>query len=212
MMLKNKNNLMIRFIRSMVRPMKHAVLVFVILLPATVLLPVSAATEKTRSETGKKDGTVSVSNTTLSFKMVPRTPDQMAAFYEGRGFPAKVTSVFNEVCFFTVIVKNLSRDIVWLEPASWQIKRESGANIKRLGQQYWRQRWSQLDLPKNNQATFRWTLLPTSRDLRPDEGVGGNLVLAATSGNIMVTPVFRLGAEGQSRLKLATQTIRCGGR
>ena len=196
----------------MILPMKHVALVFAVLMPAIALSPVYAATERPKGETEKKDGTVSVANATLSFKMIARTPEQMAAFYEGRGFPAKATNVFSDVCFFTVIVKNLSRDIVWLEPASWQINRESGENIKRLGQQYWRKRWQQLNLPKNNQATFRWTLLPTSRDLRPDEGVGGNLVLAATPGKIMVTPVFRLGAEGQSRLKLATQTIRCGGR
>jgi len=180
------------------------VLTVIAFLSAGGLAPVYAA--------GNKAEAVSVSNATLSFKMIPRTPDQMAAFYEGRGFPAKVTQVFSEVCFFTVIVKNLSRDIVWLEPGNWQIKRESGEKIKRLGQQYWRKRWQQLNLPKNNQATFRWTLLPTSRDLRPDEGVGGNLVLAATPGKIMVTPVFRLGADGRTSLKLATQTIRCGGR
>ncbi len=189
MMLKNSNFL---------------VLVVAGVLSITSLAPVYAVGNKTEA--------VSVSNATLSFKMIPRTPDQMAAFYEGRGFPAKATQVFSEVCFFTVIVKNLSRDIVWLEPANWLINSESGENINRLGQQYWRKRWQQLNLPKNSQATFRWTLLPTSRDLRPDEGVGGNLVLAATSGKIMVTPVFRLGADGRKRLKLATQTIRCGGR
>lgn len=155
---------------------------------------------------------VSISNATLSFKMIARTHAQMAGFYEGRGFSAKAINTLKDACFFTVIIKNKSRDILWLEPASWQINLVSGKKVQQLGRQFWRKRWQKLKIPKSSQSTFRWTLLPESRDLRPDEGVGGNLVLQATAEKINITPVFRIGAKGKSSLRLTTQTVRCGAR
>lgn len=136
----------------------------------------------------------------------------MAAFYEGREFSARLINNLKDACFFTVIIKNKSSDVLWLEPASWPVSMASGKKIKQLGQQFWRKRWQKLKIAKSSQATFRWTLLPDARDLRPDEKVGGNYILPATTKKINITPVFRIGAKGKSTLRLATQTWRCGAR
>lgn len=148
----------------------------------------------------------------LDYRMYTRSQAEMAAFYEGRQFSQKLINSLKDVCFFTIIVKNKSKDILWLEPETWPVSLASGKKLKLLGQQYWRKRWQAMGIAKSSQSTFRWTLLPESRDLRSDESVGGNYILPVTLEKIKVTPVFRVGAKGQSTMKLKTQTFQCGAR
>jgi len=180
----------------------------VVIMLAALALPVLAANESKKAQSQ----TIRQSNPVLDFRMVVRTRAQMAAFYEGRGFSGKMIRALDHACFFTVIVKNKSRDIVWLEPAKWHMDLANGNKAKVLGQDYWRKRWQALDVKMSSRSTFGWTLLPDSRDLRPDEGVGGNLVLQESDQAFKFTPVFRLGAAGKTSLALDPITVHCGAR
>jgi len=133
-------------------------------------------------------------NAELKMIVIPRTREQMKAFYEGRGFPAPAISAVAQACFMTVVVKNKTRDVLWLELDNWRF---SGGNpdAKRLDRAYWKQRWDALKIPMANRSTFGWTLLPEQRDLRADEGVGGNITMAFNTASFTLDARFYQGED-----------------
>lgn len=136
-------------------------------------------------------------NDLVKMIVIPRTREQMKAFYEGRGFPPSAIAAIAEACFMTVIVKNKSDKILWLELENWRFS-STAADVRRLDRGYWKQRWQTLGVPMASQSTFGWTLLPERRDLQVDEGVGGNITLAVTQHLFELSAKFFRGENKQS--------------
>jgi len=76
-----------------------------------------------------------VENDLVSFRLIPRTPDQMAAFYIGRGFPANAVAAIKSTCFITVIVRNTSKQITWLDLSQWEFRQDNDP-VRRLNRDY----------------------------------------------------------------------------
>lgn len=143
-------------------------------------------------------------NQFISIKLIPRTGSQMAAFYEARGFPRNAILEIQKTCFITVIIRNHSQDTVWLELANWQF------GLPRLDRKYWKDTWQKLDVPKANQSTFTWTQLPEVRDLRPDEPVGGNIVLQREKKAFSVEAKFAVGPnKNKASFSLKLSGVQC---
>lgn len=141
----------------------------------------------------------------LDIVVRPHTRPQMAAFYEARGFPAAALGELEKACFMTVSVINLRKDIVWLEPARWQIRDNAGQLVQRLNKAYWDQKWQQHRVSAAARTAFRWTQLPESRDLRPEEPVGGNIAFIPKNGPFSLLMRFPLGAgktNGEVKIRL----------
>lgn len=126
-------------------------------------------------------------------KATVRTPVQMSAFYEARGFPPGATALLSKYCFITVIVRNHSDRVVWLEPARWTAKTGDGRVDSPLTPEEWSRQWDRAGLAAAQRATFQWTQLPKSRDLQPNEPVGGNLTLRRFPGKFTLNMVFATG-------------------
>jgi hypothetical protein len=114
-----------------------------------------------------------VENGQLLVALIPHTPEQMAAFYEARGFPKAAIARISDTCFMTVHIENKSQGVIWLETGDWSFT-SNRQPLQRLGTDYWNRQWDAIDLPLANRATFGWTQLPAVRDLQPGEPVGGN--------------------------------------
>jgi len=123
---------------------------------------------------------------------MPRTPDQMASFYEARGFPAPMITALKQECFFTVRIHNRRTDVAWLELANWSFSHD-GKPIARLHRDAWQQRWQEMNMPMASRSTFRWTLLPETLDYLPDEEEGGNIILPRVDGNFHLHAIFKTG-------------------
>jgi len=157
----------------------------------------------------KEENRYKVENQSIKFGLYPRTPEQMAAFYEGRGFPKKAIEATTQHCFITVGMRNLSKTMLWLDQSRWRIYNDQGT-IARTSRDQWKQKWQQLDVPLANQATFTWTLLPETRDLHPDEPVGGNITLQATDQAFMVEAVFATGNDKKGKpLVIKIENVHC---
>jgi len=128
----------------------------------------------------------------LSLK--PRTPQQMAAFYTGRGFSASMIELLKRQCFITVFIKNKGRDILWLDLAQWQFANRDGP-LTRTHRDQWKRTWQKMHIPLAHQSTFRWTLLPEILDFQPDEREGGNLVLPRLGKPLRIIARFPTGAD-----------------
>ena len=167
---------------------------------AWLLLLIAASTAVSAAERLRADG--------LTIGVSVRTPEQIIAFYTGRGMPLAAAERLAAHCMVTIGIDNGRDDIVWLEPARWRYTDAQGKPIARLSRAYWNKEWQRLKVPAANRATFGWTQLPERRDLQPSEPVGGNILLNAT-GPVRIEAVFALGAARKQELRLPLPPLEC---
>ncbi|MDH4273868.1 MAG: hypothetical protein OEW08_02395 [Gammaproteobacteria bacterium] len=129
-----------------------------------------------------------------------RSPDQVASFYEGRGFPKAMIDEARQRCFIVWGIHNKTNHVLWMDLEKWTFT-HGRAHVARTTRAQWFKRWEQIQAPQNARSTFRWTLLPETLDLQPDEGVGGNVTLAATRGPFDVEFSFVVGETRAKKIK-----------
>ena len=150
-----------------------------------------------------------VENADFLFVLMPRTPEQMAAFYEARGFPPAAIEKIKATCFVTVHIENRSLRVIWMEPDSWKFS-SNGQPLQRLESSYWDTQWNAVGLSQANRSTFGWTQLPAVRDLQPDEPVGGNIVFPGTTGSFDIEAVFQTGQDRRGKqLEVRFENVAC---
>lgn len=130
----------------------------------------------------------------LTIGFLPRTPQQIAAFYEARGFNKPMIDKLKQQCFITVWVHNKSSNIIWLDLSQWQFSNQTG-EIERRDRRYWKTVWNEMQIPLAHQSTFRWTLLPEILDFQPDEREGGNIILPRDNNAIEIQATFPTQAD-----------------
>jgi len=150
-----------------------------------------------------------IDNSQLKMSITPRSANQMAAFYEGREFPPPAIAATREACFFTVGIRNRLDDILWHDIKSWRFVTD-GKEIQPLSQADWKQTWQQRGIEQRFQSTFRWTLLPDLRDLRPGEQQGGNISLPRTDKTFSLRASFATGADKTGKkYTVQFKNLRC---
>jgi hypothetical protein len=130
----------------------------------------------------------------VEIEFVGRTQDQMASFYEARGFPDEMLKVIEQHCLFTTRITNVSDDVVWLEMENWEFTVD-GKVIAVKSRKEWREFWTAMGIPKNHQTTFHWTQIPDSLDYLPGEEEGGNISFPRTNRPISVKASFSTGKD-----------------
>jgi len=150
-----------------------------------------------------------VDKPTIRMTITPRTPQQIAAFYEGREFPKTAINATHSACFFTVGIHNKSKNIIWLDTLRWQLK-SNNSNIAIISKKQWATQWQKLNLQTRFQSTFRWTLLPQKLDFYPDEREAGNITIPRQSETFNLTAHFATGVDkrGQS-IVLEFKDLQC---
>ena len=149
-------------------------------------------------------------NDELLMVVIPRTAEQMAAFYEARGFPQRAIDEVTATCFVTIHIDNKSRHVTWLETGNWRLTSQ-GKALHILGSEFWNATWERIDLPQAFRSTFYWTQLPPVVDLHADEPVGGNIVLPGSIERFDIEANFRTGADKQgASLQVRFTNIECG--
>lgn len=139
----------------------------------------------------------------------PRTPSQMAGFYEGRGFPKPAIEETTRHCFITIGIRNTGNQKIWLDLSHWRFYNDQG-EIKRTGRAQWKQIWNSMEVPLSKQSTFYWTTLPELRDLHKDEPVGGNVMLKPTYTPFTIEAKFPTGENKDGKpLVIKIDKIRC---
>jgi hypothetical protein len=137
------------------------------------------------------------------------TPDQMAAFYEARGFPPGAIERLRQTCFVMAHVENRGDKVIWLELKNWHFLTTQG-EVHRLDRSYWEHVWDEIGLPQANRSTFGWTQLPVERDLQPGEPVGGNVILPATDGPFTLQADFLTGKDRRAgMISVRFENLRC---
>ena len=145
----------------------------------------------------------------LAVGLMPRTPQQIAAFYEARGFSKPMVERLKQQCFITVWVHNKSDHIIWLDLARWKFSNSTGT-VTRRDRHYWKAEWNEMQIPLAHQSTFRWTLLPELLDFQPEEREGGNIVLPRSDKPMQFNANFPTG-ENKSGIPISVvfNNIEC---
>ena len=144
--------------------------------------------------------------------LVPRTPQQMAAFYEARGFPDAMIDLTRRYCFITVLLQNKTDDILWHELERWRFVTADGTAIARRSRDWWQAQWEAMRAPLPSRSTFRWTLLPQRLDFRPGEREGGNITLVRTGEPFRLSARFATGTDRSGEeIVLRLEGLRCAG-
>lgn len=147
----------------------------------------------------------------LVVNLTPRTPQQIAAFYEARGFSDAMIGILREHCFITVFIENKTRDILWLDLDHWQFSNGDGPIVRR-DRHHWKARWQNMDVPLAHQSTFRWTLLPEQLGFLPDEREGGNIILPRDDQPITLSARFDTGEQREGEpIEVKLENVRCAG-
>lgn len=146
----------------------------------------------------------------IDFSVAVPEPEQMVAFYSARGFPPAAIEEIRRTCYLGVGVFNKSDKVVWLELANWRIEDESGQPVQRITREQWNQIWERLNVPLASRATFGWTQMPESRDLQPQEPVGGNLAVISPNKPFKLIARFRTGADGKGEpIEMQVDKLQC---
>jgi hypothetical protein len=112
-----------------------------------------------------------------------RTPDQLEAFYIGRGFQKEAISKIQQTCFITAIIKNKNVNVLWLDLDNWLFSTNSKP-ITRIKRDYWKRR---------------------------DESVGGNMAIPMQAGSFDLVMQFKTGPDknGEEK-KVVFRNLVCG--
>ena len=142
-------------------------------------------------------------------RLVTRTTDQLSAFYLAREFSQKAINEILKTCFITPVIHNNKFEALHIEPDSWEFTADNKP-IERIKRDYWKEVWTKIALPPAHQATFGWTLMPETRDLRFDEGAGGSIVIPLQTNTFTLKASFRTGMKKDGKIKTVTfRDIAC---
>jgi len=146
----------------------------------------------------------------LLIRTVIRSPEQLDAFYSGRGFPRKAIDEIKKTCFVTMLIKNKQYEALWLILDDWEFYDMQGKRINRISRQQWTRVWDSIALKPAFQSTFGWTQLPESRDLRKQEHAGGNVTIPWHNKPFKLIARFktRLDKSGETR-KVVLENLQC---
>jgi len=145
----------------------------------------------------------------IMLRFVEFTPQQIGSFYEGREFNSQAVKKLMASCYVTVVVKNKTNDILWLDLDRWVFDLQ-GKVFQRQTRNYWKKQWEQINLKPAHRSTFGWTLMPDVRDLYPDEGVGGRIPIPMQKKPFNLTLNFPTGKNKQGKLKsIAVKNLIC---
>ena len=145
----------------------------------------------------------------VAIRIVLRNPQQLTAFYLGRGFNRPAIDRIIKTCFITPVIHNKTLPLLWLELDHWRFTR-GNEEIPRIKRGYWRKQWQEAELPQAHRSTFGWTLMPEARDLRLDERVGGSVVIPKQTKPFTLIMNFHTTRDKQGRIKtVGFEDIEC---
>jgi hypothetical protein len=132
-------------------------------------------------------------------------PDQVRAFFQGRGFSAAQSERVATGCVFQLVIRNEApaAAAMTVELPAWRVERAGGdAGSPRLAAA-WEAEWARLGVASGPRVAFRWALFPARQRFAPGDwnmgmltfdlahGATFDLHAAWRAGNQPRTVVFR---------------------
>lgn len=149
--------------------MKGAGSVLQSILMGLLLMPVY-----TRAEviTGAEEGTGRLfwewREAGISLQLVQLLPDQVRAFYLGRGFGRAEADLIADNCLFQTIFRNNGASPLSYDLETWRVSHQ-GKTSGMMTRARWDEKWSSGPVSKASRIAMRWALLPTRQSFEPGD-------------------------------------------
>jgi hypothetical protein len=118
----------------------------------------------------------------VSYSFTQILPDQLRAFYDGRGFPQEAAEEFALSCVFMVVVRNGNEEgAIEFETGYWRIISNGQENQLRSINS-WMDRWRAIGLETPQLVAFRWAQFPASQEYLPGDWNQGMLSVGLGAG------------------------------
>lgn len=145
----------------------------------------------------------------VKLELFPRSSEQIASFYEARGFPKAMIEQVTQHCFITVRIHNQRAHKLWLNISSWTFHSD-GTPLTRYHRNDLLRSLREAGYPAPSIATFRWTLLPETLDYLPDEQESGNVLITDTDAAITLVANFATGDDQQGEpVSIRYEGLKC---
>ena len=108
----------------------------------------------------------------LSVRLVQRLPDQIRAFFLGRGFGSGAADRFARSCVFQTILRHPAEGIhegtLGVDLAEWVVERSGDRHPLALAES-WDLIWAEMGELESARIAFRWALFPTQQEFEPGD-------------------------------------------
>ena len=112
----------------------------------------------------------------LSVGLGQLLPDQVRAFFQGRGFEAPLAERVAQRCvFWGRLAHTGSRGAVTLDLGQWRTQGREG-KVPLLLNRHWQRQWHREGVPSSPRTAFRWALFPTEHRFLPGDWLLGMIV------------------------------------
>jgi hypothetical protein len=121
----------------------------------------------------------------LEIRLVQRLPDQTRAFFIGRGFSSAAADRVARSCVFQAIMRNLAQGgqtpVLGIDLTDWRL--DAGAGVRALvSKDVWDAEWVAAGESEAARIAFRWSLFPTTQELRGGDYNWGMISLGVPPG------------------------------
>ncbi|MFP4560512.1 MAG: hypothetical protein ACLFQ3_04250 [Thiohalorhabdus sp.] len=118
----------------------------------------------------------------LSVEMGQLLPDQVRAFFIGRGFEDSMADRVAQRCAFWGSIGNTGREgSVKIDLGQWRTH-GSGGTAPLLLNSHWQRKWEEEGVPRGPRTAFRWTVLPAEHRFAPQDWLMGMIVIDRPPG------------------------------
>lgn len=140
--------------------------------------------------------------------LTPILPDQVRAFYLGRGFDADAAELLaTTACVFQTVFRNEAvAGGIAFDLADWRARTDRGEQPLKLERQ-WQQDWARRGIPAGPRTAFRYALFPTEHRYEVgDWNMGMTTYLLPPGSRFDLKFVWR---EGDNRREAVLREVRC---
>ncbi len=111
-------------------------------------------------------------------------PDQVRAFYQGRGFSAAESERIAGTCVFQTVVRNDTEtaDALEIALADWRVRRAGHAATSPRTIEAWLSDWGEPSLGQAQAIALRWALFPAVQSFAPGDWNMGMLTVEVPHG------------------------------
>ena len=113
----------------------------------------------------------------IEIQLNPLKPDQVRAFYLGRGFSDEIAEIIVQSCVYQTVIKNVSPEnnikAVSIDLSDWRLNDQRGESAL-ISKPDWRKQWTALDASRAAMNAFEWATYPWQQkfELTGDSGWG----------------------------------------
>lgn len=140
--------------------------------------------------------------------LTPVLPDQVRAFYLGRGFDADSAELLaTTACVFQTVFRNESvADGIAFDLAEWRVRTTRGEQPLKLERE-WQREWERRGVAQGPRTAFRYALFPTAHRYEVGDWNMGMTTFALTPGSRFDLR-FTWHADGKRHEAVMTD-VRC---